>query len=68
MVLAFVPSMVPMVFLRAMSGFFMASLRPVCNGLVAATRHHLSRMSRGCVRTVFRDNILVLFSCTLPGK
>ena len=35
MVLAFVPSFVPMIFLRAMSGFFMASLRPVCNALVA---------------------------------
>lgn len=39
MVLSFVPSMVPMVFLRAMSGFFMASLRPVCNGLVAEARN-----------------------------
>lgn len=35
MVLAFVPSFIPMIFLRAMSGFFMASLRPVCNALVA---------------------------------
>ena len=38
MVLAFVPSFVPMIFLRAMSGFFMASLRPVCNALVADAR------------------------------
>ncbi|CAK9029889.1 unnamed protein product [Durusdinium trenchii] len=46
MVLSFVPSMVPMVFLRAMSGFFMASLRPVCNGLVAdmTSDHHRGRV------------------------
>lgn len=33
--LAFAPSIVLMVFCRGMSGFFLASLRPVCNGLIA---------------------------------
>eukprot|EP00933_Yihiella_yeosuensis_P059215 TRINITY_DN601_c0_g1_i4.p1 TRINITY_DN601_c0_g1~~TRINITY_DN601_c0_g1_i4.p1 ORF type:complete len:526 (+),score=108.53 TRINITY_DN601_c0_g1_i4:87-1664(+) len=33
--LGFVPTMWPMIFLRGMSGFFLASLRPVCNGIIA---------------------------------
>jgi len=33
--LAFAPNFVPMIISRALSGFFLASLRPVCNGLIA---------------------------------
>mmetsp|Transcript_73474 Transcript_73474/g.175228 ORF Transcript_73474/g.175228 Transcript_73474/m.175228 type:complete len:501 (-) Transcript_73474:177-1679(-) len=34
-IFAFVPNFFVMVLLRGMSGFFLASLRPVCNGLIA---------------------------------
>eukprot|EP00931_Biecheleriopsis_adriatica_P088469 TRINITY_DN62781_c0_g1_i1.p1 TRINITY_DN62781_c0_g1~~TRINITY_DN62781_c0_g1_i1.p1 ORF type:complete len:609 (-),score=126.05 TRINITY_DN62781_c0_g1_i1:106-1686(-) len=34
-VIASVTNIIPMVFCRAASGFFLASLRPVCNGLIA---------------------------------
>ena len=34
-IFAFVPNFYVMILLRGMSGFFLASLRPVCNGLIA---------------------------------
>eukprot|EP00931_Biecheleriopsis_adriatica_P056761 TRINITY_DN3365_c0_g1_i3.p1 TRINITY_DN3365_c0_g1~~TRINITY_DN3365_c0_g1_i3.p1 ORF type:complete len:500 (+),score=99.49 TRINITY_DN3365_c0_g1_i3:47-1546(+) len=41
--IAFAPSIILMVFCRAASGFFLASLRPVCNGLIADMTSELYR-------------------------
>ncbi|CAJ1361359.1 unnamed protein product [Effrenium voratum] len=76
--LAFVGSMVPMVGLRAMSGFFMASLRPVCNGLVAdMTSDHnrgkyFGQMQSGYMlgmfgATMFAGNMANIFLWSIPG-
>lgn len=61
MVLAFVPSFIPMIFLRAMSGFFMASLRPVCNALVADMT---SDTNRGKVFGQMQSAFMIGMFCT----
>lgn len=51
----------PMILLRALSGFFLASLRPVCNGIIADATSE-NRRGRVCGR-VLSSNLFGMFIC-----
>eukprot|EP00913_Durusdinium_trenchii_P004277 g3965.t1 len=61
-VFAFVPNFWVMMFLRGMSGFFLASLRPVCNGLIADLT---SDNKRGKIFGRVQSALLIGMFCSL---
>ena len=61
-IFAFVPNFWVMMFLRGMSGFFLASLRPVCNGLIADLT---SDNKRGKIFGRVQSALLVGMFCSL---